>query len=121
MQVISRQVEVCRISSNIQSSEDILNTIKSLTSHLAVIAAYVKPFQSSVFESSNHEEVYRASVRLSTLQKKKRGKRKQMIAIPMRLTSRRLDFAHNGLSALVGLGTMVLGCYVVFRSASGMV
>jgi len=44
-----------------------------------------------------------------------------VIAIPMRLTSRRLDFAHNGLSALVGLGTIVLGCYVVFRSASGMV
>lgn len=44
-----------------------------------------------------------------------------VIAIPMRLTSRRLDFAHNGLSALVGLGTIALGCFVVFRSAGGMV
>lgn len=44
-----------------------------------------------------------------------------VIAIPMRLTSRHVDHAHNGLSALVGLGTVLLGCYVVFRSASGMV
>lgn len=49
-----------------------------------------------------------------------------VIAIPMRLTSRRLnsrrlDRAHGGLSALVGLGTVLLGCYVVFRSAGGMV
>jgi len=43
-----------------------------------------------------------------------------VIAIPMRLTSRRLDRAHGGLSALVGLGTVLLGCYVVFRSAGGM-
>jgi len=42
------------------------------------------------------------------------------IAIPMRLTSRRLDRAHGGLSALVGLATVLLGCYVVFRSAGGM-
>lgn len=43
-----------------------------------------------------------------------------VIAIPMRLTSRRLDRAHGGLSALVGLGTVLLGCYVVLRAASGM-
>jgi ABC-type nickel/cobalt efflux system permease component RcnA len=48
-----------------------------------------------------------------------------VIAIPMRLTSGRLasgrlDRAHGGLSALVGLGTVLLGCYVVFRSAGGM-
>jgi ABC-type nickel/cobalt efflux system permease component RcnA len=43
-----------------------------------------------------------------------------VIAIPMRLTSQRLDRAHGGLSALVGLGTVLLGCYVVFRSAGGM-
>jgi ABC-type nickel/cobalt efflux system permease component RcnA len=48
-----------------------------------------------------------------------------VIALPLRLTfrrltSRRLDRAHGGLSALVGLGTVLLGCYVVFRSVSGM-
>jgi ABC-type nickel/cobalt efflux system permease component RcnA len=43
-----------------------------------------------------------------------------VIAIPLRLTSRRLDRAHGGLSALVGLGTVLLGCYVVLRAASGM-
>ena len=48
-----------------------------------------------------------------------------VIAIPMRLTSGRLasgrlNRAHGGLSALVGLGTVLLGCYVVFRSAGGM-
>lgn len=43
-----------------------------------------------------------------------------VIALPMRLTSRRLDRAHGGLSVLVGLGTVLLGCYVVFRSASGI-
>lgn len=44
-----------------------------------------------------------------------------VIAIPMRLTSRHVVRAHNGLSAMVGLGTVLLGCYVVFRSAHGMV
>jgi ABC-type nickel/cobalt efflux system permease component RcnA len=44
-----------------------------------------------------------------------------VIAIPMRLTSQRLGRAYNGLTALVGLGTVLLGCYVVFRSASSMV
>lgn len=44
-----------------------------------------------------------------------------VIAIPMRMTSQRLGRAYNGLSALVGLGTMLLGCYVTFRSFSGMV
>jgi len=44
-----------------------------------------------------------------------------VIAIPLHLTSQRLNRAHNGLSALVGVGTVLLGCYVVFRSASGMV
>lgn len=44
-----------------------------------------------------------------------------VIAIPIRLTSRRLDFAHNGLSAFVGLGTIALGCFVIFRSVSGVV
>jgi hypothetical protein len=43
-----------------------------------------------------------------------------VIAIPMRLTSGRLNHAHGGLSALVGLATVLLGCYVVFRSAGGM-
>lgn len=44
-----------------------------------------------------------------------------VIAIPMRLTSRRLARAHNGFSVVVGLGTVMLGCVVIFRSASGMV
>lgn len=44
-----------------------------------------------------------------------------VIAIPMRMTSRRLDRAYGGLSALVGLGTVLLGCYVVYHSALGMV
>jgi len=41
-----------------------------------------------------------------------------VIAIPMRLTSRRLDRARNGLSVLVGVGTILLGCLVAFRSVS---
>jgi ABC-type nickel/cobalt efflux system permease component RcnA len=41
-----------------------------------------------------------------------------VIAIPMRLTSRRLDRARNGLSVLVGVGTILLGCFVAFRSVS---
>jgi ABC-type nickel/cobalt efflux system permease component RcnA len=44
-----------------------------------------------------------------------------VIAIPLHLNSQRLNRAHNSLSALVGVGTLLLGCYVVFRSASGMV
>lgn len=44
-----------------------------------------------------------------------------VIAIPMRLTSRHVDLAHNRLSAMVGAVTVLLGCYVVFHSASNMV
>ena len=43
-----------------------------------------------------------------------------MIAIPMRLGSAHLNRARNGFSALVGLATAVLGCYVIYHSASGM-
>ncbi len=44
-----------------------------------------------------------------------------VIAIPMRMTSQRLGRAYNGLSALVGLGTVLLGCHLTFRSFGGMV
>jgi ABC-type nickel/cobalt efflux system permease component RcnA len=37
------------------------------------------------------------------------------IAVPLRLTSRRLTRAYDGLSAAVGLATLVLGCYIVYR------
>lgn len=40
-------------------------------------------------------------------------------AVPLRLTSHRLTRAHNGLSAAVGLTTLLLGCYVVYRVAGG--
>jgi ABC-type nickel/cobalt efflux system permease component RcnA len=42
------------------------------------------------------------------------------IAVPLRVTSKRLTRSYNGITALVGLATVVLGCYVVFESASGM-
>ena len=38
------------------------------------------------------------------------------IAVPLRLSSRHLGSAHNALSAVVGLATLVLGCYIVFSS-----
>jgi ABC-type nickel/cobalt efflux system permease component RcnA len=41
------------------------------------------------------------------------------IAVPLRLTSRHLSRAHGGLSAAVGLTTLVLGCYIVFRIGIG--
>ena len=41
-----------------------------------------------------------------------------VIAIPMRLTSRRLNRSRNGLSVLVGVSTILLGCFVAFRSVS---
>ena len=44
-----------------------------------------------------------------------------VIAVPMRLTSQRLGRTYNGLSALVGLGTVLLGCYLTFQSFSDMV
>lgn len=43
-----------------------------------------------------------------------------VIALPIRLTSGRLDRAHGVLSALLGLGTVLIGCYVVYHSAGGM-
>lgn len=41
------------------------------------------------------------------------------IAVPLRLTSRHLSRAHEGLSAGVGLATVMLGCYVVYRVGLG--
>ena len=41
------------------------------------------------------------------------------IAVPLRLTSRRLKQTHDGLSATVGLATLLLGCYIVYRSGAG--
>jgi ABC-type nickel/cobalt efflux system permease component RcnA len=41
------------------------------------------------------------------------------IAVPLRLTSRHLARAHDGLSAGVGLATLVLGCYIVYRIGAG--
>jgi len=38
------------------------------------------------------------------------------IAVPLRLSSRHLGSAHNALSAVVGLATLVLGCYIVLGS-----
>jgi sulfite exporter TauE/SafE len=41
------------------------------------------------------------------------------IAVPLRLTSRRLGRAYHGLSAAIGLATMVLGCYILLRIGVG--
>ena len=41
------------------------------------------------------------------------------IAVPLRLTSRRLKQTHDGLSATVGLATLLLACSVVYRSGAG--
>jgi cytochrome c biogenesis protein CcdA len=37
------------------------------------------------------------------------------IAVPLRLTSRRLSRAHDGLSAAIGMATVILGGYIVYR------
>jgi hypothetical protein len=42
------------------------------------------------------------------------------IAVPLRLTSRRLKRTHDGLSAAVGLATVLLGCYIVYRIGVGV-
>jgi len=41
------------------------------------------------------------------------------IAVPLQLTSRHLTEAYDGLSAAVGLATLVLGCYIVYRIGIG--
>jgi sulfite exporter TauE/SafE len=41
------------------------------------------------------------------------------IAVPLRLSSRRLTRARDGLSAAVGLATLILGCYIVYRIGAG--
>jgi ABC-type nickel/cobalt efflux system permease component RcnA len=42
-----------------------------------------------------------------------------VIAVPLRLTSRHLGRVHDSLSAAVGLVTVLLGCYVVYRIGFG--
>jgi ABC-type nickel/cobalt efflux system permease component RcnA len=41
------------------------------------------------------------------------------IAVPLRLTSRRLTGFYDSLSAAVGLATVLLGCYMVYRIGFG--
>ena len=41
------------------------------------------------------------------------------IAVPLRLTSRHLKPTYDGLSAAVGLATILLGCYIVYRIGVG--
>ena len=41
------------------------------------------------------------------------------IAVPLRLSSRRLSRAHDGLSAAIGLATVLIGCYIVYRTGAG--
>jgi hypothetical protein len=41
------------------------------------------------------------------------------IAVPLRLTSRHLKPTYDGLSAAVGLATVLLGCYIVYRTGVG--
>lgn len=41
------------------------------------------------------------------------------IAVPLRLTSHRLGRAYHGLSAAVGLATVALGCWIVWRIGLG--
>jgi hypothetical protein len=42
-----------------------------------------------------------------------------VIAVPLRLTSHRLGRAYHGLSAAVGLATVVLGSAIVYRIGVG--
>jgi high-affinity nickel-transport protein len=37
------------------------------------------------------------------------------IAVPLRLASRRLGRVYHGLSAAVGVATVLLGCFIVYR------
>jgi sulfite exporter TauE/SafE len=41
------------------------------------------------------------------------------IAVPLRLTSRHLKRTYDGLSATVGLATILLGCYMMYRIGVG--
>lgn len=41
------------------------------------------------------------------------------IAVPLRLTSRHLTRAYNGVSAVAGLATLLLGCCIVYEVAIG--
>jgi len=43
------------------------------------------------------------------------------IAVPLRLSSRHLSRAYDGLAAAIGLATLMIGCYVVYRTGIGMV
>jgi hypothetical protein len=41
------------------------------------------------------------------------------LAAPLQLTSRHLKRTYDGLSAAVGLATILLGCYIVYRIGVG--
>lgn len=43
------------------------------------------------------------------------------IAVPLRLTSRRLTRAHDGIAAVVGVSTFLLGCYIAYPTSDGLV
>lgn len=43
------------------------------------------------------------------------------IAVPLRLTSRRLTWAHGSLSTIVGIANIGLGFYIIYRMTPGVV
>jgi sulfite exporter TauE/SafE len=43
-----------------------------------------------------------------------------VIALPLRLSSRRLNRVQGGVTAMVGVGTVLLGCYVVYQAGGAM-
>ena len=42
------------------------------------------------------------------------------IALPLRLSSRRVNRIHGGFTAMVGVGTVLLGCYVVYQAGGAL-
>lgn len=44
-----------------------------------------------------------------------------VIAVPLRLSSGRLNRIHGRATAMVGLGTVLLGCYVAYQAGGAMV
>ena len=62
MESVAWKIEIRRIVSDIQPSQNILDTIQMIVPQLLTLATFIKSFQTAMLKASNHFELYRVSV-----------------------------------------------------------
>ena len=54
MKIVSRQIKVIRPISYIQTTKHVINSCQMFGTYLALIASFIQPLQTQMFERSDH-------------------------------------------------------------------